>query len=161
MKTDTERDFLNVVDTYSHIIYKICYVYAVDEDNLKDLYQETVINLWKGYASFRGTAKISSWIYRVGINTCISYYRQDRKYRNKVDLAKAGEVYEDHSERTEQLKEMYRLINKLDKMEKAMILLWLDEKSYDEIAEITGMGRNTVASKLKRAKEKLIEMNND
>lgn len=135
-------------------------MYAVNDDHLKDLYQEIVATLWKGYDTFKGESKISSWIYRIGINTCITNYRKEHNHRECIPLNINQELLDGNDEHTTNLKEMYALINQLDSIEKAIIMLWLDEKSYDEISEITGISRNNIASKLRRIKEKLIKMSN-
>ena len=129
---------------------------------MKDLRQEVLINLWKGYPQFKGTAQLSTWIYRVSLNTCITFCK---KLRNKeeslpIESLLAGDVIDDNS-KTEHLREMYRLIYQLNRMEKAIILMWLDERSYEEIAEVCGMPRNTIATKLRRIKEKLTKLANE
>lgn len=154
-QNDKERQFTSLITEYKRVIYKICYMYATDGDNFKDLYQEIVINLWRGYDGYAGKGKLSSWIYRVGLNTCISFYRQDQRRGEYISLDTLYNLEAENSETTKRLKEMYRLIEGLDKFERAVILLWLDENSYDEIAEIIGVPRNTVASRLKRIKDKL------
>jgi RNA polymerase sigma-70 factor (ECF subfamily) len=156
---DKEQEFVSIVERNKQLIYKVCYMYADDSLELNDLYQEVVINLWKGFDNFRGDSSISSWIYRVGLNTCISYYRKSSSKPKTISLVDNIEIYED-TVKTAQIKEMYSLIGKLNKIERALILLWLDEKTYDEIAEIMGLNRNTVASRLKRIREKIVEMSN-
>ena len=132
------------------------------EEEMKDLRQEVLINLWKGYPQFKGTAQLSTWIYRVSLNTCITFCK---KLRNKeeslpIESLLAGDVIDDNS-KTEHLREMYRLIYQLNRMEKAIIMMWLDERSYEEIAEVCGMPRNTIATKLRRIKEKLTKLANE
>lgn len=156
---DTEQEFVSTIESNKQLIYKVCYLYATDSFELNDLYQEVVINLWRGFSDFRGDSSISSWIYRVGLNTCISYYRKSSSKPKTIPLVDNLEIYED-TIKTTQIKEMYRLIGKLSKIERALILLWLDEKTYDEIGEIMGLNRNTVASRLKRIREKIVEMSN-
>lgn len=150
-----EQQFMSIVEQNRQLIYKVCYIYAYDDDHFYDLYQEVLINIWKGLGRFRGDSKMSTWIYRTSINTCVTYYRKNHKYDEMVSID--GLTVVDVSEGThiQQLKEMYRLINRLDRLEKAIILMWLDEKSYDEISEITGLSRNNVASRLRRIKMKL------
>ncbi len=152
---ENEQAFLALVQDNRRLIYKVCYLYATDEEHLKDLYQEVLINLWQGFKSFKGEAKISSWIYRVSLNTCISFYRKHSKITDTIPLENLFEVVSDDGEKAAHLHEMYQLISRLNRLEKAIILLWLDEKSYEEIAEITGLTRNNIATKLKRIKEKL------
>lgn len=157
---DKEKQFTALIEEYKRVIYKICYMYATDGDNFKDLYQDVVINLWNGYDSYRGKGKISSWIYRVGLNTCISFYRQQQRRGEHTSLDALYGLQAEDDETVRQLREMYRLIAALDNFERALILLWLDEHSYDEISEIVGVTRNTVASRLKRIKDKLTKQAN-
>lgn len=155
LKKENEQAFLALVKEYRRLIYKVCYLYATDEEHLKDLHQEVLINLWQGFQGFKGEAKISSWIYRVSLNTCISFYRKNSKMTDTMPLESLLGLTTEDDEKTVHLREMYRLISRLNRLEKAIILLWLDEHSYEEIAEITGLSRNNIASKLKRIKEKL------
>jgi RNA polymerase sigma-70 factor (ECF subfamily) len=133
-------------------------MYADNKDDVNDLYQESVFNIWKSYQSFRGESSFTTWVYRISLNTCISDFRKKKKH-DYVPLEQQVDIMED-CERNELLKEMYSLIKRLNKVDRMFILLWLDEKSYDEIAEITGTSRNNVAIKLHRIKEKLKNMSN-
>lgn len=157
---DKEKQFISLIAEYKRVIYKICYMYATDGENFKDLYQEVVINLWKGFEKYEGKGKLSSWIYRVGLNTCISFYRQERRHGERTSLDTLYGLEAENDETTVRLKEMYRLIAGLSKFERAIILLWLDENSYEDIAEIVGIPRGTVASRLKRIKDKLTKLAN-
>ena len=157
---DKEKQFTSLIMEYKRVIYKICYMYATDGENFKDLYQEVVINLWKGFDRYEGKSKLSSWIYRVGLNTCISFYRQQQRRGEHTSLEALYGLEAANDETTVQLKEMYRLIAGLSKFERAIILLWLDENSYEDIAEIVGIPRGTVASRLKRIKDKLTKLAN-
>lgn len=148
-------DFEAFVREHQRIVGKICYIYAVSSDDFDDLYQEVLINLWQGFDRFEGRAKASSWVYRVGLNTCISYYRRNRRYLGGVPLADCAGIADEDAGSGERLRELYTLINRLDALEKAIVMLWLDEVPYEEIAEITGLTRNNVASKLHRIKLKL------
>ncbi|MBQ3606069.1 MAG: sigma-70 family RNA polymerase sigma factor [Muribaculaceae bacterium] len=154
-KSEKEQQFIAIIESNRQVIYKVCYMYAADDDHFKDLYQEVLINLWRGIDRFRGDAQLSTWIYRTSINTCVTYYRRNHKHDEALSLEGVSVVDNDDGTRLQQIKEMYRLISRLDRMEKAIILLWLDEKSYDEISEITGLSRNNVASRLRRIKIKL------
>lgn len=140
------------------IIYKVCFMYANDNDDINDLYQDVVLNLWKAWPSFKGNSSVSTWIYRVALNTCITGFRKKRNY-DYVSLKQDIDILDD-CEHDEFLKQMYQLIHRLDSMDKMYIMLWLDEKNYDEIAEIVGVSRNNVAIRLHRIKEKLKKMSN-
>lgn len=156
-QNDKEKKFLDAISQNKQIIYKVCYMYASGDEHFKDLYQEVLINIWKGLDGFRGDARISTWIYRTCINTCVTLYRRSQKASDFQSLDLLVNVPGDDTNKGAQLKEMYRLINRLNRMDKAIILLWLDEKSYDEISDITGLSRNNVALRLHRIKAKLIE----
>lgn len=162
MQQDADREtrFMAIVSDNRRMIYKVCYMYASDSEHLNDLYQEVLANLWEGLDSFRGESGLSTWLYRVAINTCVSDFRHNGRHAcDKVGLeALADEPCEDDGHYL-RLHRMYRLISCLDRMDKAIILMWLDEKSYDEIAAMTSLPRNTVATRLHRIKQKLIERN--
>lgn len=160
-RIEKEQRFRLIVDENRQLIYKVCYMYATDDEHFKDLYQEVLIHLWQGLDRFRGDAKVSTWIYRASINTCVSQYRLNRKHDETLSLDGVMVADNDDGTRLRQLREMYRLISCLDRMEKAIILLWLDEKSYDEISEITGLCRNSVASRLRRIKMKLQQLSEE
>lgn len=155
---EIEKDFINLLTAHKALIYKVCFMYASTREDLNDLYQEVVVNLWCAYPRFRNDSKISTWMYRIALNTCISDLRKKRAV-DYVPLSMDMGGDEDCLP-NESLKEMYELIRRLDKYERMLVLLWLDENSYDEIASITGSNRNTVAVRLHRIKEKLRKMSN-
>lgn len=153
-------NFLSAMDEHKGLIYKVCYMYAEDSEHLRDLYQEVMANIWQGFSSYKGDSKLSTWIYRVAINTCVSYLRRDSRHRAAVSLDDAAlNVVDDDFERAQQLKEMYDMIAQLGRLDKAIIMLWLDEFSYDDISSLTGISRNNVASRLHRIKHKLVNRN--
>ena len=135
-------------------------MYAESIEDFDDLRQETFINLWRGMESFRGESEVTTWIYRVALNSCVSYFRKNRKIKDTTPLDNLPDLASSDIDNNEQINELHSLINRLDRVEKALILLWLDEYPYDTIAEIMGVPRNTVASRLHRIKEKLIRYSN-
>lgn len=153
-----KEKFEKIIIQHRSIISKVCFLYAGEEE-FEDYYQEVLFQLWRSLPKFRGESEISTWIYRISLNTCISFIRKDRKMK-KVPLQQELNFSNNDVESKMQIRELYYLINQLNKLEKAMILLWLDEKSYEEIAAITGLSRNNVAVKLTRIKEKLKKMSN-
>lgn len=159
-KQKLERDFIAFVEEYKQIIYKVCYMYATDTEHLNDLYQEVVVNLWQAFPRFRGECKESTWVYRIGLNTCISFFRKSRSRPEVVPITVDLEAFAEEEDKTSQLHELYRMINCLGQLERALILLWLEERSYQEIADIIGISRNNVAVKLNRIREKLKVMSN-
>lgn len=159
MKSD-EKEFVRIVEQYKAVIYKVCSVYADNRDEMADYYQEVLANLWRSYASFRGESSLSTWIYRVALYTCVSFVRRKSSRPRSVPLSVGADLWED-DERGAQLKELYRLIGRLNRFDKALILLWLEERSYAEIAEITGITKSNVAVKLMRIKERLQRMSEE
>ncbi len=152
-----KKEFAELVNRYKDVIFKVCYVYASREE-LEDYYQEVLIQLWRSLPKFRNESKMSTWIYRISLNTCISYVRKNKKV-NKVSLIDLDFIDND-IEKKYYIDELYLLINRLNKFEKAIILLWLEERDYEEIASIVGISKNNVAVKLNRIKEKLRRMSN-
>lgn len=153
-----------MVRAYGAVVAKVCYLYAGPGAPFEDLYQETLINLWVGLDSFRGEASPSTWIYRMALNTCITWHRRNDRYSDStVDAAEAfglADTGADPAVRAEQLEELqmlHALIADLDPIDKAIITLWLDERPYDEIAEVTGISKNNVAVRLNRIKCRLVE----
>ena len=153
-----EKEFENVVKQYKASLYMICYMYAKDSNEANDFFQETLIRLWQGFSQFRGESNINTWLSRICINTCISSLRKKKKHSKTIPLSIDMEFLEENNESGRQLAQMYRLINKLGVLDKALILLWLDNMSYADIAEIMGQSVSNVSVKLMRIKEKLKEM---
>ena len=155
-----EKEFENVVRQYKANLYMICYMYAKDSNEANDFFQETLIRLWQGFSQFRGESNINTWLSRICINTCISSLRKKKKHSQTIPLSIDVELLEETSENGKQLAQMYRLINKLGVLDKALVLLWLDNMSYADIAEVMGLTVSNVSVKLMRIKEKLKEMAN-
>ena len=140
------------------IIHKVTRIYCDNEDDRKDLFQEILIQLWKSYDKFREESKFSTWMYRVAINTAITNFKKDAKNRKKTEIGKdlyllADEPYDDEKE--EHLNLLHKAINQLTGIEKSITLLYLEDKPYEEISEITGISQNYVRVKMNRIKKKL------
>lgn len=155
--TLTEREFASLVKQHSRIINKVSYFYATEALPFDDLRQEIYINVWRSLEKFRGDSKMSTWIYRVAVNSALMALRSAKpKFETvNLDFSPIDLSSELSDEQRENLQAMHSLIGRLGEMEKAVILLWLDEYSYDEIADTLGLKRNTVATKIHRIKEKL------
>lgn len=150
-----------MVSDHSSLIYKVCNAYATGSYEMNDLYQDILLNMWKSYPTFRGESKLSTWIYQVSLHTAVSALRKQTKHRSHIQLTTELEnILISEDSKSEQIKEMYNLIRKLDKYDRALILLWLDDLSYQEIADILGITRSNVATKINRVKNKLKEMSN-
>ncbi len=154
----TSREFASFIKKHSRIINKVCWTYATPKVPYEDLRQEILTSLWLGLEQFRGTSKLSTWVYRVAVNSALMAIRN---YKPKVEtlhfeISAVDISSESDNNKAEQLTALHELINQLLPIEKAIILLWLDEYSYEEIADIIGIERNNVATKLHRIKNKLI-----
>ncbi len=150
-----EQLFIQTISTNQGILHKVCRIYCNNATEREDLFQEMVLQLWKAFPSFRNEAKISTWMYRIALNTAISGLR--KKKIIITELEKISFQIEDKKEQNidEELQHLYKAIEKLSDVEKSIVLLYLEDKGYDEIAEIIGITTNYVAVKMSRIKEKL------
>jgi RNA polymerase sigma factor (sigma-70 family) len=154
---DKKEYFVQLVKANEGIIYKITMVYSNNTDDQHDLYQEIVYQLWKSYDSFRGDAKISTWIYRIALNSCIAHINKEKRsgYRVPIDLELLNKAAEPDAVTEERLTILYAAIKKLGTIEKAIILLFLEGNSHEEIAAITGFTKTNIGTRIGRIKEKL------
>lgn len=148
-----------MVREHKDTIYTVCYMFSKDQDEVNDLFQEVLVSLWKGLESFKGESDIKTWIYRVSLNTCISSER--KKKRNTVPLDMNINLFEDRDEDTRQVKMLYNRISRLGFFDRAIVLLWLENLSYEEIAAIVGISVKNVSVRLVRIREQLKNMSND
>ncbi|MDL2265848.1 sigma-70 family RNA polymerase sigma factor [Parabacteroides sp. OttesenSCG-928-G07] len=147
-----------MIRDHNGIIYKVASIYADKENVLDDLYQEVVLNLWKAFPDFREESAYSTWIYRIALNTCISFFRKSSRKPMYVELSPDLRISsEDNSL---YVNELYALINQLNKLERAIIFLYLEDRPYKEIADIMGITPTNVSTKINRIKEKLVKMSN-
>ncbi|MCQ2112189.1 MAG: sigma-70 family RNA polymerase sigma factor [Bacteroidaceae bacterium] len=153
-----EREFAEIVRQHKSSIYTVCYMFSKDEDEVADLFQEILINLWNGLGKFRGDCSMNSWLYKVALNTCLSAERKKKKLGKKVELSMDINLYEDNDADTKQIRQLYNRINRLGVVDRAIVLLWLDNMSYDEIGEIVGISTKNVSVKLVRIREQLKAM---
>lgn len=155
--SDDEVRFLELADRYSDTISRICYSFADNLDDYQDLRQDTLINLWRGLCGFRGDADISTWVYRVTMNTCVSRWRSARFRRERfIPLESVTDVpVADNRPLRDDIEQLHVLLSTLPALDRSLIILWLEERSYEEIADLTGLKRNTVASRLHRIRERL------
>ena len=153
---ELEQEFLNMIEAQKRVIYKVCYMYAKDQGDLNDLFQEVVLNMWKGFPRYRGDGKFTTWVYSIAMKTCITFLRRSNTRLKTIPMTTdVAKVVADEEGKAGQLQDLYRLINQLGKLERALILLWLEERSYQEMADILGISKANVAVKLLRTKEKL------
>lgn len=148
-----------VLAEYDDMISRICLGYSRTRAEYEDLRQDCYAAIWKGLSRFRGDSGLKTWLYRVVLNTCVSSLRIRSRTPERVDIADYADIIDDTPQRQEMIAEMHEMIANLPPLDKAIVTLWLEENSYDDIAEIVGMSRNTVATRLSRAKEKLKKIN--
>ena len=155
-----EQLFTHIVQQYKCTIYTVCYMFSKDADEVSDLFQEVLINIWQGMKSFEQRSDLCTWIYRVSLNTCISAERK-RKRRKTVPLTMDINLFEDEDATSRQADMLHKRITQLPLLDRAIILLWLENLSYDEIAAILGISVKNVSVRLVRIREQLKNMNND
>ncbi|MGL5545893.1 MAG: RNA polymerase sigma factor [Tannerellaceae bacterium] len=156
-KAEAEKAFMAVIEEHRRIIFKVSYLYALDQDDVNDLYQDIILNLWKSFPQFKGECNISTWIYRISLNTSISRIRK-KPAAKAVPLTEAMLIPTD--QQSDLMSDVYGLIARLGELDRALILLWLEDRPYDEIADIMGISKGNVAVKLNRVKNKLKQMSN-
>jgi RNA polymerase sigma-70 factor, ECF subfamily len=151
------NDFLSLINQHQNIIHKVCNLYMHDATDKEDLFQEITLQALNAYKSFRGDAKFSTWLYRVALNTAISFYRKEKRKPVFESANEFPDQPEETSEIEEQMQAMYRAIGSLSKIDKALVMLYLEDYSYDEISNVLGITANNVAVKMNRIKTKLKE----
>ncbi len=154
---DKSDQFLSVVDANKGIIYKVANSYCIDAEDRKDLVQEIIVQLWRSFEHYNDQYKYSTWIYRIALNVAISFYRKENRRKQKSNPISAGILnFEDvrsASGLEENIGHLQKFISELRELDKALMLLYLEEKSYKEIAEIIGLSETNVATKIGRIKK--------
>ena len=158
--TALEQQFSKTVAEHKSTIYTVCYMFSQDADEVNDLFQEVLVNLWKGFESFEHRSDIRTWIYRVALNTCISLDRKKRRAA-EVRLTMDINLFEDRDEDTKQVDMLHKRISKLQPFDRAIVLLWLENLPYEEIGQIVGITAKNVSVRLFRIREQLKQMSND
>lgn len=152
-----EREFKAIINRENATISKICFSYSGSVAEFDDLRQDALINIWRGMQNFRGESSERTWIYRVTVNSCMSTIRRQSRHRHESLEGLYGLIESDDSDK-EAIERMHKVIGALGSQEKAIIMMWLDELSYDDIAAAMGINRNTVATKIRRIKEKITKI---
>lgn len=161
MNDTPEATFLAAIEQNQHKLLRVCSVYAVDDDDKKDLFQESLIHIWQSMPSFEAKASISTWMFRITLNVCLRLQSKELKKRDrfrKIDSITIGhfKAEEVNLEEQEQVVKLRNCIKRLNDADKALITLYLEELPYHQISNITGLSENHVAVKLKRIKSKLL-----
>ena len=154
----TEREFETMIREHKGTIYTVCYMFSDDPDEVADLFQETLINLWRGSGTFRGDSAPGSWIWKVALNTCISSDRKKKRGPQTSPLSMDIDLFEDQDADTRQIGLLRNRISKLGPFDRAIVLLWLENLSYEEIGQIVGISPKNVSVRLVRIKEQLKKM---
>lgn len=157
----SEKEFAKIVRENKATIYTVCYMFAADKEEVDDLFQEILIALWQGLDSFRGESNIRSWIYRISLNTCISAERKKRRRVDSVRLDMNINLFADTDDDSRQAQMLRQRIGKLGVFDRAIILLWLENLSYEEIGAIVGISAKNVSVRLVRIREQLKNMSNE
>ncbi len=153
-----EQEFARIVKEHKDTIYMVCYMFSKDSQEVQDLYQECLINLWKSLSSFERRSNIRTWIWRVSLNTCVSVDRKKRRRGDTLPLELNIDLYNDTDNETKQIKMLHERIHKLGPFDRAIIMLWLENMSYEEIGAIVGISTKNVSIRLFRIKEQLKQM---
>ena len=157
----SEREFADIVREHKTTIYTVCYMFANDREEVEDLFQEVLIALWRGLESFRGESALRSWIYRISLNTCISADRKKRRRADSVRLDMNINLFADTDDDSRQAQMLRQRIGRLGVFDRAIILLWLENLSYEEIGAIVGISAKNVSVRLVRIREQLKNMSNE
>jgi len=155
-----EKEFLILIEQHSGILYKVSRMYMDTEVDQEDLRQDIVYQLWKSISKFKGDSQFSSWMYRVAINTSITYFKKDKRRPDKVELNIDIDVQdnEDNEPKENKLAHFYRAVKTLNKIEKAIILLFIEGYSHHEIGTQLGLSNGNTRVKLNRTKQKIKEL---
>ena len=152
-----EKDFSRMIREQKATIYTVCYMFSKDKEEVDDLFQEVLVRLWQGYDSFQGKSDLRTWIYRVSLNTCISIDRK-KKRRKTQPLLEGVDLFDKNDADNRQTDLLHERIGRLQAFDRAIVLLWLENLSYEEIAQIVGISVKNVSVKLYRIKEQLKQM---
>lgn len=155
-----ELQFTKMVKEYRKTIYTVCYFFSKDTEEVNDLYQEILINLWRGFPNYRGESSLKTWIWRVSLNTCSNQERKKKSRIQTVPLSIDIDLYNDEDAGSKQIQMLYDRINRLDVFDRAIILLWLENMTYQDIADVVGISVSNVTTRLFRIKEQLKSMSN-
>ena len=158
---EKEKAFSDIVKRYKNTVFTVCYLFSKDQEEANDLFQETLVNLWQGFGSFQGKCDLKTWIWRVSLNTCLTFERKKKRRVETVPLSMDINLFTDTDDDTRQIQQLYHRINRLGVVDRAIILLWLENMSYEEIGQIIGISTKNVSVKLVRIKEQLKKMSND
>lgn len=154
-----EKRFDQIVTETKSMIYTVCYMFSKDQQEVEDLFQQSLINMWNGFDGFQDKSSVKTWVYRVSLNTCISWDRKKKVKTEPLDMNM--NLFTDQDEDTKQINMLYKRINQLGPFDRAIVLLWLENMSYQEIGDIVGISAKNVSVRLVRIREELKKMSNN
>lgn len=152
-----EQLFSKLVQDNKSTIYSVCYMFSKDADEVADLFQEVLVRLWRGFDTYRGQSNIKTWIYRVALNTCITMDHKKRR-KAKVMLSMDVDYFDDSEASNAQVRTLHDRISRLQPLDRAIVLLWLEQISYDEIGAIVGLSAKNISVRLTRIRLQLKNM---
>lgn len=157
MEQKTEKIFLELINQHKGIIYKISKMYMDKSEDQEDLFQEIVMQLWKAYPNFKGNSQFSTWMYRVALNTALVFFKKEARKVDRTSLDENIDIIDvnEHDDKEEKLAYLYKAVQELNAIEKAVIFLFLENQSHREIAQNLGITEVNARVKLNRTKEKL------
>ena len=155
-----EKEFEEHISENELLIYKVCRMYAYTEADRQDLFQEIVIQLWKSFPKFEGRSKFSTWLYRIALNVAITDLRKQKDFIDTYEPDKLPQQIDHNTsaEEEEQLKLLYKTIEKLNQVEKAIVMLYMEEKTYEEMEDILGINQGNLRVKMNRIKDKIRQL---
>ncbi|MBF1523969.1 RNA polymerase sigma factor [Segatella salivae] len=157
---DDQKQFSVMVRQNKNTIFTVCYMFSKDQEEVNDLFQEVLIRLWQGFDNYKGNSKERTWIYRVALNTCISFDRKKRRH-NKKQVYMGDDLFGCNEHDSQQTEVLHKRITRLRPLDRAIVLLWLEDISYEEIGSIIGITAKNVSVRLYRIREQLKNMSND
>lgn len=157
---DNQKLFSVMVQQNKTTIFTVCYMFSKDQEEVNDLFQEVLIRLWQGFDNYKGNSKERTWIYRVALNTCISFDRKKRRH-NKKQVYMGDDLFGCNEHDSQQTEVLHKRITRLRPLDRAIVLLWLEDISYEEIGSIIGITAKNVSVRLYRIREQLKNMSND
>lgn len=147
--------FIDLINQNKGIIYKVSSSYSRSREDREDLAQEIIYNIWKSFPRYEGVSKFSTWMYRIALNVAISFYRKETRSIDHLPFDESLVIFDEVNESDNNVQLLFRFIGELKEMDRSVILLYLDDKPYKEIAEITGISETNVATKIGRIKQQL------
>ena len=156
---EAEKAFITHIERHQALIYKVCHLYCDRAEDKQDLFQEIVFQLWKSYPTFRGEAKFTTWLYRIALNTALTAIKKNKRHDYVYSLPLEMPLIEENDK--DRLETLNRAVAHLSDIEKSIVMLYLEERSYEEMEDILGINQNNLRVKMNRIKEKLKKLRSE